>query len=170
MVRPGNLHVSTLRRVPGGKTPMKSVRKALFAAMFLSVIATERSDAQVADPRPANDPNQKPAFAGQTDAPEKKANVAFDVVQVAEGLENPWSLAFLPDGKMLVTERPGRLRVLTADGKLSEPVTGLPELVATGQGGLLDVVLDPGYAKNNIIYVCFSQPKPNANNTAVARG
>jgi glucose/arabinose dehydrogenase len=122
------------------------------------------------DPRPANDPNQKPAFAGQTDAPERKSNVAFDVVQIAEGLQNPWAVAFLPDGKMLVTERPGRLRVVTADGKLSEPVAGLPELVAAGQGGLLDVVLDPGYAKNDTIYVCFSQPKAEANNTAVARG
>jgi glucose/arabinose dehydrogenase len=71
---------------------------------------------------------------------------------------------------MLVTERPGRLRVVTADGKMSEPVTGLPESVAGGQGGLLEVALDPDYAKNNTIYLCYSQPKPGANNTAVARG
>jgi aldose sugar dehydrogenase len=122
------------------------------------------------DSRPANDPNQKPAFAGQTDAPERKSNVAFEVVSIAEGLQNPWALAFLPDGKMLVTERPGRLRVVTPDGKLSEPVTGLPELVAGGQGGLLDVALDPAFQKNNTIYLCYSQPKPAANNTAVARG
>lgn len=121
------------------------------------------------DLRPANDPTQKPAFAGQTDAPEKKSNVAFDVVPVAQGLERPWAVAFLPDGKMLVTERPGRLRVVTPDGKLSEPVAGLPELVAAGQGGLLDVLLDPGYQKNDTIYLCYSQPKPGANNTAVAR-
>jgi aldose sugar dehydrogenase len=147
---------------------IRILASSAFAIIAAAFVAAQHGAA--VDPRPANDPNQKPAFAGQTDAPEKKANVPFDVVQVAEGLENPWSLAFLPDGNMLVTERPGRLRVLTADGKLSEPVAGLPELVAAGQGGLLDVVLDPGYAKNNIIYVCFSQPKPNANNTAVARG
>ena len=140
------------------------------AAFIFSAAAVAAQQAGPVDPRPANDPNQKPAFAGQTDAPEKKSNVAFDVVQIAEGLQNPWSLAFLPDGKMLVTERAGRLRVVTADGKLSEPVTGLPELVAGGQGGLLEVALDPGYAKNNVIYVCFSQPKTGANNTAVARG
>src|SRR5688572_33193755 len=104
MVRPGNLHVSTLRRVPGGKTPMKSVRKALFAAAFLSVVACQRSEAQVADPRPANDPNQKPAFAGQTDAPERKLNVAFDVVNVAEGINTGWSLGFLRDCRLLVNE------------------------------------------------------------------
>ena len=65
---------------------MKSARKALFALTFLGVVASQRSDAQVADPRPANDPNQKPAFAGQTDAPERKLNVAFDVVTVADGI------------------------------------------------------------------------------------
>ena len=140
-----------------------------FAVVLLTTAAVVAQQAPV-DPRPANEPSQTPAFAGQTDAPEKKSAVAFEVVPIAEGLENPWSVAFLPDGRMLVTERRGRLRVVTADGKLSEPVAGLPELVAGGQGGLLDVVLDPGYQKNNIIYLCFSQPKPNANNTAVARG
>jgi len=123
------------------------------------------------DPRPANNPEQKPAFAGQTDAPEQKLNVAFDVVTVVEGLQNPWSVAFLPGGKMLITERPGRLRVLSTDGKLSAPVTGLPEVAARGQGGLLDVALDPAFAKNGLIYWSFSEPKPNnENNTAVARG
>jgi aldose sugar dehydrogenase len=123
------------------------------------------------DPRPANNPDQKPAFAGQTDAPEQKLNVAFDVVTVVEGLQNPWSVAFLPGGKMLVTERPGRLRVVGADGKLSAPVTGLPAVHARGQGGLLDVVLDPAFAKNNLIYWSFAEPRENnENNTAVARG
>jgi aldose sugar dehydrogenase len=124
-----------------------------------------------ADPRPANNPGQKPAFAGQTDAPEQKLGVAFDVVTVAEGLQNPWSVAFLPGGKMLVTERPGRLRVVTADGKLSEPVAGLPAVFARGQGGLLDVVLDPAFEKNGVIYWSFAEPRENnENNTAVARG
>ncbi|HXG87031.1 MAG TPA: PQQ-dependent sugar dehydrogenase [Vicinamibacterales bacterium] len=123
------------------------------------------------DPRPPNAPDQKPAMAGQTRAPEQKSNVAFEVVTVAEGLVNPWSLAFLPGGKMLVTERPGRLRVVGTDGKLSEPVTGLPEVVGRAQGGLLDVVLDPNYAANNQIYWCYSEPREGgANNTAVARG
>ena len=127
--------------------------------------------AQGVDPRPANNPEQKPAFAGQTDAPEQKLNVAFEVVTVAEGLQNPWSVAFLPGGKMLITERPGRLRVLGTDGKLSAPVTGLPAVFARGQGGLLDVTLDPAFAKNNLIYWSFSEPRENGeNNTAVARG
>jgi glucose/arabinose dehydrogenase len=121
--------------------------------------------------RPPNAPNQKPAFAGQTRAPEQKLNVAFTVVTVAEGLVNPWGLTFLPDGRMLVTEKPGQLRIVTADGKLSEPIAGLPMVTAAGQGGLLDVEIDPAFQKNGLVYVSFSEPGENkVNNTAVARG
>ena len=121
--------------------------------------------------RPPNGEGQKPAFAGQTRAPEQKLNVAFDVVTVSEGLVNPWGLAFLPDGKMLVTERPGRLRVVSADGKqMSEPVAGLPAVDARGQGGLLDVALDPAFQKNQLIYWSYAEPGQSVNNTAVARG
>jgi len=121
--------------------------------------------------RPPNAPDQKPAFPGQTRAPEQKLNVAFDVVTVAEGLAYPWGLAFLPDGRMLVTERPGRLRVVSKDGKqMSEPVAGLPPVDARGQGGLLDVALDPSFAKNQLIYWSYAEPGEGVNNTAVARG
>lgn len=123
------------------------------------------------DPRAPNGVGQVPAFPGQTDASEQKLNVAFDVVTVVEGLQNPWSVAFLPDGRMLITERPGRLRVLGTDGRLSEPVAGLPEVEARGQGGLLDVVLDPAYATNRIIYWSYADPRGGGiNNTAVAKG
>jgi glucose/arabinose dehydrogenase len=123
------------------------------------------------DPRPPNGQGQKPAFAGQTRAPEQKLNVAFDVTTVAEGLVNPWSVAFLPNGRMLVTERPGRLRVVEQDGTLSEPVTGLPQVDARGQGGLLDVALDPDFASNQSIFWCYAEPREGGvNNTGVARG
>ncbi|MEO7133368.1 MAG: PQQ-dependent sugar dehydrogenase [Vicinamibacterales bacterium] len=141
------------------------------AVLAMSAVVPFTATAQGVDPRPANNPEQKPAFAGQTDAPEQKLGVAFDVVTVVEGLQNPWSVAFLPGGKMLITERPGRLRVLDTDGKLSTPVTGLPPVLVRGQGGLLDVVLDPAFATNNLIYWSFSEPRENnENNTAVARG
>ncbi|MDP1642756.1 MAG: PQQ-dependent sugar dehydrogenase [Phenylobacterium sp.] len=121
--------------------------------------------------RPANAPSQTPAFPGQTRAPEVSADVAYEVVTVAEGLDKPWAIAFLPDGRMLVTEKPGRLRIVTAAGVLSEPVTGLPEVDARDQGGLLDVVLDPDYAQNNLIYWSYAEPRGNGtNSTAVARG
>jgi glucose/arabinose dehydrogenase len=121
--------------------------------------------------RPPNGEGQKPAFAGQTRAPEQKLNVAFNVVTVTEGLVNPWGLAFLPDGKMLVTERPGRLRVVSADGKhMSEPVAGLPAVDPRGQGGLLGIALDPAFQKNQLIYWSYAEPGQGMNNTAVARG
>ena len=125
----------------------------------------------VADPRPANAPGQKPAFEGQTDAPLRTTNVAFDVVTVAEGLDHPWAIEFLPSGLMLVTERPGRLRIVGADGTLSAPVAGLPEVDARNQGGLLDVALDPDFASNARIYWSYAEAQPDGtNNTAVARG
>lgn len=123
------------------------------------------------DPRPPNATGQTPAFPEQTRAPERTASVAFDVVPVVEGLENPWGMTFLPSRRMLVTERPGRLRIVDAGGKLSEPVAGLPAVDARGQGGLLDVALDPDFATNQLIYWSYSEPRePGINNTAVARG
>ena len=121
--------------------------------------------------RPPNGEGQKPAFAGQTRIAEQKLNVAFNVETVTEGLVNPWGMAFLPNGKMLVTERPGRLRVVSADGKqLSEPVAGLPAVDTRGQGGLLDVALDPAFATNQLIYWSYAEPRDaGENNTAVAR-
>lgn len=88
---------------------------------------------------------------------------------VADGLEHPWSLAWLPDGRMLVTERPGRLRTVTPNGALSEPIAGLPEVAHGGQGGLLDVLVDPGFAVNRTIYFSFSEPGVGGKGTAVAR-
>jgi glucose/arabinose dehydrogenase len=102
--------------------------------------------------------------------PTKEHNVR--VVKVTEGLEHPWSVAFLPDGGMLVTERPGRLRVVNKDGKLDPvPVAGLPRIDAQGQGGLLDVVLHPKFAENSWVYWSYAQRDANGDNgTEVARG
>lgn len=91
------------------------------------------------------------------------------VSEVARGLENPWSLAFLPDGRMLVTERPGRMRIVTADGALSAPIAGLPEVHAQGQGGLLDVALGPGFAEDGLIVFSYAEPTARGARTAVAR-
>ncbi len=91
------------------------------------------------------------------------------LTEVARGLENPWSLAFLPDGRMLVTERPGRMRLVSPSGALSAPLAGLPAVHASGQGGLLDVVLSPGFATDRLIYFSFAQPTAGGARTAVAR-
>lgn len=91
------------------------------------------------------------------------------VVEVADGLEHPWGLAFLPDGRMLVTERPGRMRIVSPSGELSEPLKNVPKVHARGQAGLLDVVLGPDFASDRTIFFSFSEPTENGARTAVAR-
>jgi glucose/arabinose dehydrogenase len=138
--------------------------------LALGAVAVVLAQSDYLDKRPVNAPHQKPAVEGQYRAPLKTANVAFDTVTVATGLEAPWGLAFLPDGKMLVTEKPGRLRVISATGTISAPVAGVPMVDARGQGGLLGLALDPQFAQNRMVYLSFSEPGEGGNNTAVARG
>lgn len=93
----------------------------------------------------------------------------LQAVPVATGLEHPWAVAFLPQGRFLLTERPGRLRVVEADGRVGPPVAGLPVVAAGGQGGLLDVVTDADFARNRQLFFCFSEPGGAGNSTALAR-
>ncbi|MBB5772439.1 glucose/arabinose dehydrogenase [Brevundimonas vesicularis] len=120
--------------------------------------------------RQANNPDQQPAFAGQTRAPGVETEQAMTHAVVASGLVHPWGLAALPDGRWLVTEKPGRLRIITAQGQVSEPVTGLPAVDARGQGGLLDVVVGPSFAQDRMIYWSYAEPREGGNATSVARG
>ena len=92
------------------------------------------------------------------------------VETVVNGLDHPWGLAFLPDGRILVTERPGQLRLVSKDGGLSEPLAGVPKVFAKGQGGLLDVVLDPDFKANRLVYLSYAEPGEGGASTAVARG
>ena len=89
---------------------------------------------------------------------------------VASGLEHPWALAFLPDGRILVTERPGRLRIVAPSGRVSEPLGGVPRVQAAGQGGLLDVAVDPDFTRNRLVYLSYAEPGQGGAGTAVARG
>lgn len=95
---------------------------------------------------------------------------SLEITPVAQGFEHPWGLAFLPDGRMLVTERPGRLRIVSSDGAVSAPVAGVPAVYSKGQGGLLDVALDPDFATDPWVYLSFSEPGEGGGGTAVARG
>ncbi|GLS15411.1 PQQ-dependent sugar dehydrogenase [Hydrogenophaga electricum] len=96
---------------------------------------------------------------------------ALQVETVARGLVNPWGLAFLGDGRMLVTERPGRLRLIDADGRVGPPLDGVPRVAAVGQGGLLDVAVDSGFATNRTVYLCYAEPAAEGpgHSTALAR-
>jgi glucose/arabinose dehydrogenase len=90
---------------------------------------------------------------------------------VAKGIERPWALEFMPDGRMIVTERPGRLRIVERDGRVSKPLEGVPRVFARGQGGLLDVALDPRFAENRFVYLSYAEPgEGNTAGTAAARG
>jgi glucose/arabinose dehydrogenase len=133
------------------KTPVVVVTAALtaatlLAASFLIATGTRGEDTSFA------------SSAGQ-----------LEVQTVASGLVNPWSLAFLPDTRLLVTERPGRMRIVTTEGQLSPPLKGVPEVWASGQGGLLDVIIDKSYAQNKTIYFCFAERTGGGGRTAVTR-
>src|SRR5688500_13759217 len=120
--------------------------------------------------RPPNASGQRPAFPGQTRACASPSSVAFEVTVLAQGLEHPWAVEPLPDGDLLVTERPGRMRMVAAAGGAGEALAGLPAVDARGQGGLLDVALSPSFASDRTIYWSYSEPRKGGNATSVARG
>jgi len=120
--------------------------------------------------RAANAPDQRPAFEGQTRAPGLRTEGVMTHAIVATGLVNPWGLALMPDGRWLVTEKPGRMRIVTAQGQVGEPLAGLPPVDARGQGGLLDVVLSPEFVADRTIFWSYAEPREGGNATSVARG
>jgi len=133
------------------KTPVGLVTASLAVAILLAVsflIATGTR-------------GEQPAFGSSAGE--------LEVRTIARGLVNPWALAFLPDGTMLVTERPGRMRIVTSEGQVSPPLKGVPEVWASGQGGLLDVAADKSYAQNKTVYFCFAERTSGGGRTAVAR-
>ena len=120
--------------------------------------------------RQPNAPDQRPAFREQTRACGITSDAAFDVAVIAKGLENPWAVEPLPGGDLLVTERPGRMRVVSATGELGPPLAGLPAVDARGQGGLLDAALSPKFETDRTIFWSYSEPRRGGNATSVARG
>jgi len=107
-----------------------------------------------------------PALGEQT---YKSEHYRLRLVTVAKGLVHPWSVAFMPDRRMLVTERNGSLRIVKRDGSVSAPLKGVPRVFARGQGGLMDVILDKAFARNRVIYLSYSEPGNESGGTAVAR-
>lgn len=144
---------------------MLTKKKTLFIALPLTLIALCVGYVGIFGLSSLANPG--PKLPGQT-----IAEADLEVETFADGLESPWGMAFLPDGRMLVTEKPGRLRIVSKSGKVSKPIKGVPEVYADGQGGLLDVALDPNFKKNSRIYLSFAElDEANAekNSTAVLR-
>lgn len=147
------------------------MRVAPFLSPLIVLMMTPAVMAEPVPTGPPNAPSQTPAFEQQTRAPQLEDKTSLETTTVADGLELPWGLAFLPDGDLLVTERPGRLRRITPEGEVSAPIEGLPEVDARGQGGLLDVSLAPDFADTRLVYLSYAEPRGNGENaTAVARG
>ena len=141
----------------------------IFAACTGSPSSGEQSQNGEVAQGPPNS-NFTPAFEGQTRVPQALSGVTITTQEIASGLDHPWAIVFLPDGRMLVTERAGRLRVLTREGVISAPIAGLPRVHAQGQGGLLDVVLGPDFATDRMIYWSYAEPREDGRGTSVARG
>lgn len=118
------------------------------------------------------DPNSayKSAFAGQTRVAAVKSATNYEGKVLTESLKSPWGITSLPDGRLLITEKEGTMRIVTTDGKVGEPITGIPKVNPSGQGGLLGVRIDPAFETNRMVYWVFSDPLPEGNLTAVAKG
>ncbi|WP_264551172.1 PQQ-dependent sugar dehydrogenase [Flavobacterium sp. N2038] len=124
------------------------------------------------DPVETNAPNSayKPAFTGQTRINGVKTNTEYQSVIVTSSLSNPWGVKSLPDGRLLITEKAGQMRIVTTAGVVSSPITGIPAVNPGGQGGLLGLCLDPDFVSNRMIYWVFAEASTGGNNTAVAKG
>jgi glucose/arabinose dehydrogenase len=145
-------------RMPGGRT---------------FILGGRPPDAEpvVGQPLETRDPvgaNQKPAFAGQTRAPAIRTRTPVEATLIAHGLNHPWALAFLPNGHMLITEKPGTMRVLSATGDVGPPIANVPEVLYKSDGGLLDLVLDPKFARNRQVYFAFSEPRTGGSGLTLA--
>ena len=147
------------------------LRSMTAVAATLTALGATGAQAQDFNAAPPNAANQQPAFEGQTRAPVLADDIALQTEVIAEGLDHPWGVARLPDGSWLVTERSGALLRIGPDGAKSAPISGLPEVDARKQGGLLDVVLAPDFDSSRRIYWSFAEPREGDKNaTAVAMG
>ncbi|GAB3951137.1 PQQ-dependent sugar dehydrogenase [Spirosoma harenae] len=140
----------------------------LFLAGTSLSLASFGQSASVETKNPNSD--YKSAFSGQTRIAGVKSSTNYEGKVLTETLQKPWGIYSLPDGRLLVTEKEGTMRIVTTAGKVSEPITGLPKVNSSGQGGLLGVRPDPDFAKNRMIYWVFSDPTADGNLTAVGKG
>lgn len=177
--------------LPGGAAPAVALVALLAGACATGAENATPRDADVrasagGPNATANDPAQpcdEPLVTAERNAPQLEpqsehqfracpapTNVDFEVQVVADGLVHPWAVEPMPDGALLVTERPGRMRVISASGRVGTPIEGVPPVVAERQAGLLDVALSPDFARDRVVFWSYSEPRQDGNGTAVARG
>ena len=130
--------------------------------------SSDSTSAPVETQKPNSD--YKPAFAGQTRIGGVKSVTPYEGKVLTSELKSPWGITSLPDGRLLITEKAGTMRIATTDGKLSAPITGIPAVNADGQGGLLGIRVDPDFEKNRMVYWVFAEAQKDGNLTAVAKG
>ena len=128
------------------------------------------ADCEPLETLPREAPQYEAAFAGQTRACGVASDVAFDVTVLTTALESPWAVEPLPDGALLVTEKPGRMRIVSASGEVGPQIGGVPAVDADRQGGLLDVALSPTFEADRTVFWSFTEPREGGNGTSVARG
>jgi aldose sugar dehydrogenase len=152
------------------------MKKIVLSALILNTIAfvscgqTATNNNSVETKVP-NTPSNKPAFQGQTRANAVKSKTAYEFKVITEGLSFPWSVKYLPDGRLLVTEKEaGSLRIVSQNGELSKSITGLPAVNSKGQGGLLGITIDPNFEQNRMLYWAFSEDVEGGSLTSIAKG
>ncbi|RAJ97490.1 glucose/arabinose dehydrogenase [Larkinella arboricola] len=133
-----------------------------------NVVKTDTTAAPV-ETKAANT-NYKPAYAGQTRIGGVKSRTAYEGKVLTSELKNPWGITSLPDGRFIITEKSGTMRIASTNGALGAPIAGIPKVNSDGQGGLLGIRLDPNFEQNRMVYWVFSEPLPEGNLTAVAKG
>ncbi len=179
--------VSTILLMTVGAACGQNTRETTKTSVSTAASPTSTQTCAPLETRPANAPEQKPAFPGQTRTCAVNSNAAFDVTVLAKGLDRPWAVEPLPNGDFLITEKAGRLRIVSAKGEVGEPISGLlpvgqggvsaasgqgglPPITARGQGGLLDVALSPNFERDRTIFWSFSEQRTDGSGTSVARG
>jgi aldose sugar dehydrogenase len=141
---------------------------SMLAAALIAGPALAQSAGQPVETGPANAPDQQPAFPEQTRATQPATMPQISTEVVAEGLPHLWAMEFLPDGRMLVTAKQGAMHIVSEEGDAGPAIAGVPEVAASGQGGLLDVALAPDYSTSGMIFFSFSEPREDGNGTSVA--
>ena len=160
---------------------MKNIVPALLAAALVTACGNKKTETKIVANQPSTEtkapvetesPNSdlKPAFAGQTRIAGVTTKTPYETKMLTDKLDRPWGIVALPDGRLLVTEKKGTMRIVSTTGSVSEKITGLPEVNDSGQGGLLGITIDPDFATNRMLYWTFSDKTKEGNLTAVAKG